>query len=288
MKDRVKVGTKVSINTIIANIILGLVKVIAGIIASSNAMIADGVHSFSDVITTFGVIVGLKLSNKPDDKCHPYGHEKIESISALFLAMILFAVAIGIGFGGIVSIINGDVKKPGVLAILAAIISIIVKEWMYFYTIKYAKKLNSSSLRADAWHHRSDSLSSLGALVGIITARMGFPIFDSAVAVIISIIIMKVAYDVIQESIGQLIDSSAKEENVREFYSRLKGIDGIRRIDSLKTRQHANKIYVDVEVSVDSILTVEEGHHIAVLIHNSIEENPLVKHCMVHINPFNK
>lgn len=288
MKDRVKVGTKVSINTIIANIILGLVKVIAGIIASSNAMIADGVHSFSDVITTFGVIIGLKLSNKPDDKCHPYGHEKIESISALFLAMILFAVAIGIGFGGIVSIINGDVKKPGVLAILAAIISIIVKEWMYFYTIKYAKKLNSSSLRADAWHHRSDSLSSLGALVGIITARMGFPIFDSAVAVIISIIIMKVAYDVIQESIGQLIDSSAKEENVREFYSRLKGIDGIRRIDSLKTRQHANKIYVDVEVSVDSILTVEEGHHIAVLIHNSIEENPLVKHCMVHINPFSK
>lgn len=288
MKDRVKVGTKVSINTIIANIILGLVKVIAGIIASSNAMIADGVHSFSDVITTFGVIVGLKLSNKPDDKCHPYGHEKIESISALFLAMILFGVAIGIGFGGIVSIINGDVKKPGVLAILAAIISIIVKEWMYFYTIKYAKKLNSSSLRADAWHHRSDSLSSLGALVGIIAARMGFPIFDSAVAVIISIIIMKVAYDVIQESIGQLIDSSAKEENVREFYSRLKGIDGIRRIDSLKTRQHANKIYVDVEVSVDSILTVEEGHHIAVLIHNSIEENPLVKHCMVHINPFNK
>ncbi len=288
MKDRVKVGTKVSINTIIANIILGLIKVIAGIIASSNAMIADGVHSFSDVITTFGVIIGLKLSNKPDDKCHPYGHEKIESISALFLAMILFAVAIGIGFGGIVSIINGDVKKPGVLAILAAIISIIVKEWMYFYTIKYAKKLNSSSLRADAWHHRSDSLSSLGALVGIIAARMGFPIFDSAVAVIISTIIMKVAYDVIQESIGQLIDSSAKEENVREFYSRLKGIDGIRRIDSLKTRQHANKIYVDVEVSVDSILTVEEGHHIAVLIHNSIEENPLVKHCMVHINPFNK
>ena len=286
MKDRVEVGTRVSFNTIIANAVLGAIKVIAGFLANSNAMIADGIHSFSDVITTIGVIIGLKLSDKPEDKCHPYGHERMESISSLFLAIVLFGVALGIGYGGIVNIVNRSFVNPGVFAIVAAIISIVVKEWMYFYTMKYAKKINSSSLKADAWHHRSDSLSSIGALIGIIGARKGYPILDSLVAIVISVIIMKVAYDVIKESISQLVDKSAKEETISEVYRKLSDIEGIRRIDSVKTRQHANRIYVDIEVSVDSLLTVEEGHDIALRIHNSIEENSEVKHCMVHINPF--
>ena len=286
MKDRVEVGTRVSFNTIIANAGLGVIKVIAGFLANSNAMIADGIHSFSDVITTIGVIIGLKLSNKPEDKCHPYGHERMESISSLFLAIVLFGVALGIGYGGVVNIVNRSFVNPGVFAIVAAIISIVVKEWMYFYTMKYAKKINSSSLKADAWHHRSDSLSSIGALIGIIGARKGYPILDSLVAIVISVIIMKVAYDVIKESISQLVDKSAKEETISEVYRKLSDIEGIRRIDSVKTRQHANRIYVDIEVSVDSLLTVEEGHDIALRIHNSIEENSEVKHCMVHINPF--
>ena len=286
MKDRVEVGTRVSFNTIIANAVLGAIKVLAGFLANSNAMIADGIHSFSDVITTIGVIIGLKLSDKPEDKCHPYGHERMESISSLFLAIVLFGVALGIGYGGIVNIVNRSFVNPGVFAIVAAIISIVVKEWMYFYTMKYAKKINSSSLKADAWHHRSDSLSSIGALIGIIGARKGYPILDSLVAIVISVIIMKVAYDVIKESISQLVDKSAKEETISEVYRKLSDIEGIRRIDSVKTRQHANRIYVDIEVSVDSLLTVEEGHDIALRIHNSIEENSEVKHCMVHINPF--
>lgn len=286
MKERVEVGTRVSLNTIIANAVLGVIKVIAGFLANSNAMIADGIHSFSDVITTIGVIIGLKLSDKPEDKCHPYGHERIESISSLFLAIMLFGVAFGIGYGGIVNIVNRSFVNPGVFAMVAAIISIVVKEWMYFYTMKYARKINSSSLKADAWHHRSDSLSSIGALIGIIGARKGYPILDSLVAIVISVIIMKVAYDVIKESISQLVDKSAKEETINEVYKKLRDIEGIRKIDSVKTRQHANKIYVDVEVSVDSLLTVEEGHDIALKIHNSIEENSDIKHCMVHINPF--
>lgn len=286
MEERTSIGVEVSKNTIGVNAVLGAIKVIAGIIASSNAMIADGIHSFSDVITTIGVIIGLKLSGKPDDKCHPYGHEKMESISSLFLAIMLFAVAIMIGYSGVKSIILGQIKNPGILAVWAAILSIVVKEWMYFYTMKYAKKINSSSLKADAWHHRSDSLSSIGALVGIIGARMGWPVLDSVAAIIICIVIIKVAYDVLKQSINQLIDASADEEIISDINEKINNIEGIRHIDSVKTRQHANRVYVDVEVSVDSKLTVEEGHEIAMNIHEDVEKNENIKHCMVHINPY--
>ncbi|MFR1709278.1 MAG: cation diffusion facilitator family transporter [Clostridium sp.] len=286
MDERTSIGVEVSKNTIGVNAVLGAIKVLAGIVASSNAMIADGIHSFSDVITTIGVIIGLKLSGKPDDKCHPYGHEKMESISSLFLAVMLFVVAIMIGYSGVKSIILGQIKNPGILAIWAAILSIVVKEWMYFYTMKYAKKINSSSLRADAWHHRSDSFSSIGALVGIIGARMGWPVLDSVAAIIICIVIIKVAYDVLKQSINQLIDASADEEIISDINERLNTIEGIRHIDSIKTRQHASRVYVDVEVSVDSKLTVEEGHDIAMNIHEDVEKNENIKHCMVHINPY--
>ena len=286
MEERTSIGVEVSKNTIVVNTILGAIKVIAGIVASSNAMIADGIHSFSDVITTIGVIIGLKLSNKPEDKCHPYGHEKFESISSLFLAIMLFVVAIVIGYSGVRNIVVGQIKNPGVLAVWAAILSIVVKEWMYFYTMKYANKINSSSLKADAWHHRSDSFSSIGALIGIVGARMGWPVLDSVAAIIICIVIMKVAYDVLKQSINQLIDASADEKIISDINEKIHTIEGIRHIDSIKTRQHANRIYVDVEVSVDSKLTVKESHDIAMNIHEGVEENEYVKHCMVHINPY--
>ncbi len=287
MESNEKIGVRVSINTIIGNVILAFVKILVAFIANSHAMMADGFHSMSDVITTVGVIVGLKLSNRPEDVEHPYGHERIESITSLFLSIVLLGVALGIGYSGIKNIVNGTVNVPGSMAVAAAILSIAVKEWMYFYTIKYAKQLNSASLKADAWHHRSDSLSSIGALAGIIAARLGFPAMDSVVAIVISVIIMKVAIDVLKESINQLIDTSAGNELNNIIETRIKNIDGIRRIDLIKTRQHASKIYVDVEVSVDASISVEEGHNIAMMIHHSVEEEKNVKHCMVHVNPYN-
>lgn len=286
-EERLNVGLKVSRNTIIGNMILGSGKVICGIIGTSTAMIADGIHSFSDVFTTIGVIIGLKLSSKEADEGHPYGHERIESISSLFLSVVLFMVAIGIGYSGIWNIITNNYTIPGTLALIAAVVSILVKEWMYFYTIKYARKYNSSSLKADAWHHRSDSLSSIGALIGIIGARMGYPILDPLVAVIICIIIVKVSYDICRQSIIQLIDSSASREEVEDIETKIIDIDGVIKIDNLKTRQYANKLYVDVDISVDSTVSVKEGHDIAAKVHNEIEKNPDIKHCMVHVNPYN-
>ena len=285
MDNRLQIGLKVSKNTIIGNSILSIIKISVGFFARSNAMIADGLHSFSDVVSTVGVIIGLKLSSKPDDKGHPYGHERIESLCALFLSIMLLVVAIGISYSGIRNIVIGNLSIPGSSAIWAAIISIISKEWMYFYTIKYAKLINSSSLKADAWHHRSDSLSSVGALIGIIGARMGFPILDSLVSLIISALIIKVSYDIGKESIFQLIDTSANDDVVHEIKVKINSINGVKKIDTIKTRLHANRIYVDVEISVDSTLTVEEGHKIAMTVHDSIEENTSIKHCMVHINP---
>ena len=286
--NKLQIGVKVSINTIIGNVILSIVKIICGIVASSAAMIADGMHSLSDVFTTVGVIIGLKLSSKKADKEHPYGHERIESITALFLSFILFIVAIGIGYSGIKNIITNNYTTPGIPAIAAAILSIVSKEIMYFYTMKYAKKINSTSLEADAWHHRSDSLSSIGALIGIVGARMGYKILDPLVAVIICVIIIKVSYDICRQSIDQLIDVSASDDIVKNMKSKIMNINGVIKIDNLKTRKYASRLYVDVEISVDSDISVEEGHNIAMKVHKSIEEDKQVKHCMVHVNPYLK
>lgn len=284
--NKLKIGLRVSKNTILGNAVLSIIKVSIGFFASSTAMIADGIHSFSDVITTIAVIIGLKLSSKEADKRHPYGHERIESIASLFLSAMLFVVAISIAISGIEHIISGNYSVPGVLAIWAALISIVSKELMYWYTIKYAKILNSSSLKADAWHHRSDSFSSIGSLIGIVGARMGFPFLDPLVALVISAIIIKVAYDICKQSIGQLIDESASEEIILDMRRKILNINGVKEINTLKTRQHGNKLFVDVEISVDAKLSVKEGHDIAIIIHNLIEEDSTVKHCMVHINPY--
>ena len=289
MKDeRLDIGVRVSNNTIIGNFILAFIKILIGFIARSTAMLADGMHSLSDVITTIGVIIGLKLSHKEADKSHPYGHEKIESITSLFLAIVLFLVAISIGYSGIIKIINHSYVTPGFSAIIAAIISIIVKELMYWYTIKYANQINSPSLKADAWHHRSDALSSAGALIGIAGARMGYTFLDPLVAIIIALVIIKVAFDISKQSIAQLIDEAASEEDIQVIIDRINSIDGIYEIKNLKTRKHSNRLYVDVDISVDATLTVEEGHKIALYVHNLIEEDSRIKHCMVHVNPYYK
>lgn len=286
MNNRLDIGIKVSKTTIIGNILLSIIKILIGFFSKSNAMVADGIHSFSDVISTIGVIIGLKLSNKPADKEHPYGHERIESLVSLLLSIMLFLVALGIGMSGASDILNKTFTIPSMLAIFAALLSILAKEWMYFYTMKYAKLIDSASLKADAWHHRSDSLSSLGALMGIIGARIGFPILDPLASLIICILILKVSYEIAKQSISQLVDESAKDDTITEIISKINSIDDVRKIDSVKTRLHSTKIYVDVEISVDSFLTVEEGHDIAIKVHNLIEENRKIKHCMVHVNPF--
>ena len=196
--DFEKIAMKVSFVSIVANVMLSAFKLFAGIFAHSGAMVSDAVHSASDVFSTIVVIIGIRISGKKSDKEHPYGHERMECVAAIVLATILAVTGLGIGYGAVGKILSGDyanLEVPGFLALVAALVSIAVKEGMYWYTRHSAKKIDSSALMADAWHHRSDALSSVGALAGIAGARLGFPICDAIASLCICLFIAKAACD---------------------------------------------------------------------------------------------
>ena len=206
-----KVANKVSFITIVQNVLLSVFKLFAGIFAHSNAMISDAVHSASDVFSTIIVIIGVKLASKESDKEHPYGHERLECVAAIVLSIVLLYTGIKIGSQAVKDIIGGNyqsLQKPGMLALVAAVVSIVTKEIMYWYTRHYAKKIDSSALMADAWHHRSDALSSVGALVGIGGAMMGFPVMDSIASIVIFVFIAKAAYDIFKDAMDKMVDHS--------------------------------------------------------------------------------
>lgn len=290
--DFQKVANKVSLVTIIGNIVLSVMKLIAGIVAHSSAMISDAIHSASDVFSTFVVMIGIKLSSKSADKEHPYGHERLECVAAIVLSIVLLITGLGIGADALKAIMQKDYSNlqiPGILALIAAIISIVAKEGMYWYTRHYAKKIDSSALMADAWHHRSDAFSSIGALIGIAGARMGFPIMDSVASLIIFVFIVKAAYDIFKDAMDKMVDHSCDENTENEIRECVRENPDVAGIDLLQTRIFGNRIYVDMEIALDGSMSLAQAHKIAEAVHDSIERNfPKVKHIMVHVNPENK
>ena len=283
-----KTAMKVSVISIVANVILALFKLIAGILAHSGAMVSDAIHSASDVFSTFVVMIGIKIAGKEPDEEHPYGHERMECVAAIILATILCITGLGIGKNALGSITGGstEIVIPGVLALIAAIVSIIVKEAMFWYTRHYAKKIDSGALMADAWHHRSDALSSIGALIGIIFARMGYVMMDSIACLVICVFIVKAAYDIFKDAVDKMVDKSCSTEVEDEIRAIVMAQDGVKGIDSLSTRLFGNKMYVDLEIRADGEKTLNETHEIAEAVHDSIEEKfEKVKHIMVHVNP---
>lgn len=287
--DFQKVANRVSVITILGNVLLSVVKLIAGIVAHSNAMISDAIHSASDVFSTFVVMIGIKLASKKPDKEHPYGHERLECVAAIVLAIVLFITGLGIGVDALNTILHGNyetLQAPGMLALVAAVVSIVSKETMYWYTRYNAKKIDSSALMADAWHHRSDAFSSIGALVGIAGARLGYPVMDSVASLVIFVFIVKAAYDIFKDAVDKMIDHSCDEETEKEIYECVMKHKDVKGIDLLQTRIFGNKIYVDVEIRADASYTLRQAHEIAESVHDEIEKNfPKVKHIMVHVNP---
>lgn len=284
-----KLGEKTSWVTIVINSGLCIFKILAGIMGHSKAMLADGVHTLSDILATFVVILGLRVSSKDADEKHPYGHEKYEPVFAKIVSAILLLTGFLIGYESIISLVGGNIKTPGKVALMAAFVSVAVKEGMYWYTIKVAKKIKSISMEADAWHHRSDAFSSIGTFFGILGARMGYKFLDPLAGVIVSVFIIKVGVEFYIKATRELVDESADKEIIDNINSIARSIEGVENINSLKTRIFGNKLYVDIEISVDSTLSVEEGHNIAEKVHDNIEtkvEN--VKHCMVHVEPYNE
>ena len=289
VSDFQRVADRVSATSIIGNVILSVFKLIAGIGAHSNAMISDAVHSASDVFSTVVVMIGIRLASKKADKEHPYGHERLECVAASILAMVLFMTGLGIGTEALKNILSGsynDLRVPGTLALAAAVVSIIVKEAMFWYTKFYAVRIDSSALLADAWHHRSDAFSSVGALIGIVGARHGFPVMDSVASLVIFVFIVKAAYDIFKDAVDKMVDHSCDEETEKQIYECVMKNKEVAGIDSLHTRIFGNRIYVDIEIAVDGSYTLKRAHEIAEEVHEDIERNfQKIKHIMVHVNP---
>lgn len=285
--DNYKKGLKISIITIIGNILLAVLKIFAGIVGRSSAVLADGFHTLSDILTTGVAILGLKVSTKEADEDHPYGHEKYEPVFGKIISLFLVITGLFIGYESLKILISGDIQTPSNLALAAAFISIIVKEIMFRYTLRTAKKIKSFSLEADAWHHRSDALSSIGTFIGVLGARMGLSILDPIAGIIVSILIIKVGVDLYLDSISGLVDEAADPKIVEEIENLTKSVPGVMTITDLKTRIFGSKIYVDIDITVDGKITVEEGHDIAQIVHDLVEDEiEEVKHCMVHVEPY--
>ncbi len=291
-KSAIRIINKVAIVTIIVNLVLAVGKFLAGIFGNSTAMISDAVHSSSDVLSTLIVLIGARIAVKNEDRDHNYGHDKFESIASILLAMLLFATALGLGYSGIKDIIsatkdNGEYVKPTLVALITAIVSIVVKEGMYWYTIFYAKKLDSQALKADAWHHRSDAFSSIAGFVGILGAMLGVYVLEGIATILIALLIVKVSYDIVKIVIRQLTDHAAPDNLVSKIYKTINDDEDVKNVDLLKTRISGSIIYVEAEIAVDSSLNIVEAHDIAQRVHDKIESTyEEVRHIVIHVNPY--
>ena len=282
-----KAATRVSLVSMVTNVILTVLKLAAGLIARSGAMISDAVHSASDIFSGIIVLIGVKISSKAPDESHPYGHERFECVAALLLSGVLAVVGGTIGVNAAKDIISGRTPEaPGLLALIAAAVSIVTKETLFWYTRGYAKRYRSTALHAEAWHQRSDALSSIGALIGIAGARMGVPVMEPIASIIIALFILRVAVRIFRDAIDQMVDHSCNEEVESAFRATAMDQPGVKGVEMLRTRMFGNRVYVDLEIAADPELTLSAAHEIAERVHDAIEQTyPDVKHIMVHVNP---
>jgi cation diffusion facilitator family transporter len=287
--DEKAIIRQISLVGIVGNIVLTAFKLFAGIYGRSVAMVSDAVHSLSDVFATFIAFLGVKLSKRPADREHPYGHDRLECVASLLLGLILLGTGLGIGKVGIENIFSGNTENlaiPGAIALVASVVSIVVKESMYWYTRHYAKILNSSAFMADAWHHRSDAFSSIGSLVGIGGAMLGFPVLDSVASVVICVFILKVAFDILKDALSKMVDTSCGEAYEKELRDYIEAQNDILCVDVLHTRMFGNMVYIDLEIAVDGSKSLQESHAVAERVHSSVETHfSNIKHIMIHVNP---
>ena len=289
METRYEESNKVTKQSIAWNLFLTFIKVIAGILGKSNAMIADGLHSASDIISSIGVLLGNYISSTPVDKEHNYGHEKAETLVSFLLSILLIVVSLGIGVQAVKSLLHiDDIKPPTVLPLIVAVISILVKEYQYRITIKIANKINSPALKADAWHHRSDALSSIAAFVGIGGAMLGIKILDPIASIVVALFVAKVGLEILIGSTNELMDVSIDTEQEEQIKQIAKNTKGVMNLGEIRSRKHGAMAYVDLVICVDGKLTVTEGHDIANMLEKQIiNDMDFVKGITVHVEPCN-
>ncbi len=280
---------RVSAISVIVNALLAAFKLLFGLLAHSEALVSDAANSASDVFFTLIVMGGVILSSRASDHDHTYGHERIESVASILLAVILFTVGVGIGYRGISKVISsarGAQNVPGIAALFAAAVSAAVKLIMFRYTYAAAKKTNSSALLADAYNHRSDVLASAGGFIGILGARLGVPVMDPLAAVVICLFIIRAAFSVFKDAMNKLVDKSCDSKTLQKMEEVILSTPGVIGVDEIKTRLFGPRIYVDIEIVCDGSLSLHASHEIAEAVHRRIEKAFAdVKHCMVHVNP---
>lgn len=292
--SRIKEIRNITLIGSVINFILTFGKIVAGIVGQSSAMVADGIHSLSDFITDVIVIVFIRVSGKEKDRDHQYGHGKFETFATLLISLALFIVGIGIlysGAGKITGSFKGElIEKPGYIALYAALISIISKEGLFWYTKIEGRRLNSQAMIANAWHHRSDAFSSVGTALGISGAILlgeRWRILDPIAGVIVSFFIMKVAWDIAKPSIDELVDRSLPEKTEKELEEIIRGTKGVEYFHNLRTRKIGDTISVEVHIKVDKDLTVEISHQIATETEKRIRKRFGDRtHVIVHVEPF--
>lgn len=279
---------------IVVNVFLTLLKGVVGFISGSKALLADAAHSASDIVGSVVVLFGVRIAMKPADKEHPYGHGKAESIASIIVALILIVVGVEIAITSAKVFFGETPIVPGKIALIAIFVSLIIKELLFQYKYRLGKKINSIALISEAWHHRSDALSSGAALIGVGATIIGnhynisYLIYSDAIAgIIVSLIVIKVGYSLAKDSSTMMMEQVLPKEDAEKFYATVEDIEGVLKIDQMHARTHGHYVIIDTKISVDATLSVEEGHRIGKKVkHQLIQQHKEVKDVLVHINPY--
>ena len=275
---------------LIVNLTLSALKILAGTLGNSRAVVADGLHSLSDLISDFAVLAGVKIWSKPADRCHPYGHQRFETLVTLFIGLLMVATSIGIAWDAFASWDEGSIGSAEPIALIAALISIVMKEALFHWTLHKGKQVNSSALIANAWHHRSDALSSMPAAIAVLVSMFlpQFAWIDLAGALVIALFILFSAFNICSPALGSLVDSGASEEITEQLHELAVTVAGVKGIHRLRTRHHGG-LFVDMHLHVDGSLTVSQGHDIALAVEQLLlEEGPHIIEVLIHVDPWHE
>jgi len=285
--DNYKKGERGALMSICINLGLFFFKGFAGIFGLSHAMVADALHTASDLLTSIGVLIGFKIAKQPPDAHHPYGHGKAESIMAKLVALSLIILGVKVAYDAVKVIALQELVRPRQIALWAAIISILAKEALFRYTYHIGKKISSTSLMADAWHHRTDAFSSVAALIGISGARLGFPVLDPIAGLVVAVFVIKIGFSTFHKAYDELMDASLPKSVMDEIHKLVWDVRDVKKIKNIKARKLGIDVFIDMTIDVDSKISVEEAHNITVKVRqNILTKLPNTKDVMIHVEPY--
>jgi cation diffusion facilitator family transporter len=287
LQDGYKIKRRVTLVCAGLNLLLAGMKLLLGFVGQSQALIADGIHSLSDLASDAMVLVAIRFASDEADEEHPYGHARFETVATVTLSLLLALVAVGIVVDAVERITHPELlSHPGFLALSGAAVSIAVNEWMFWYSLKAAEQVKSDLMRANAWHHRSDAVSSIIVLIGIAGSMAGYPALDALGAIGVSLLIGKIAWSLGWAGIKELVDTGATAEQLEEIATTIRGIEGVEAFHDLKTRRMGQALLVEVHVLVDSQVTVSEGHMIGDRVHATLlHDCEYISEVLIHVDP---